>query len=339
MDQVISIQSSEAISEIRYLPEISIIMPFQPIVTSKQELEYKLMLITAKIEQELGDIYSAEYAVPATLKLRRIVQNLNYNSYKKSIAIFISPVVEKVYYLDIEVKENMVVNGSFKMQDIVLNKKQTPQYLTMILAGESSKLYEGNSSGFSLIKSNVSKNPLHNFLEEMDNGLFIILKAYPIPVFIIAPKAVLENFKKITKNDKNVIEYITVCSDVTGDTELRNIILPYESNWENLKQTYLLNQVEKAYEEDKLVTGIENVLDKAIHCKGRLLIIEKKFLTPKAHVKAKYCNNKGYFIENLFYIKDEVDEIIEKVLENGGDVELIDNNLLSDYEQIVLIKN
>jgi hypothetical protein len=38
-------------------------------------------------------------------------------------------------------------------------------------------------------------------------------------------------------------------------------------------------------------------------------------------------------------VKNPIDEMIEKVLENGGDVEFVDNGLLSDYCQIALIKD
>jgi len=37
------------------------------------------------------------------------------------------------------------------------------------------------------------------------------------------------------------------------------------------------------------------------------------------------------------YIKDAVDDVIEKVLENGGDVEFVDEGLLKDYHHIALI--
>ena len=37
-------------------------------------------------------------------------------------------------------------------------------------------------------------------------------------------------------------------------------------------------------------------------------------------------------------IKDAVDHIIQKVLENGGDVEFVDKDFLKVYHQIVLIK-
>ena len=38
------------------------------------------------------------------------------------------------------------------------------------------------------------------------------------------------------------------------------------------------------------------------------------------------------------YIQDAVDDVIERVLENGGDIEFVDEDVLQDYQHIALIK-
>ena len=38
------------------------------------------------------------------------------------------------------------------------------------------------------------------------------------------------------------------------------------------------------------------------------------------------------------YIKDAVDTLIEKVLENGGDVEFVEPGMLKDYNHLALIQ-
>jgi hypothetical protein len=37
-------------------------------------------------------------------------------------------------------------------------------------------------------------------------------------------------------------------------------------------------------------------------------------------------------------IKDAVDDVIEKVLQHGGDVEFVDEGMLKDYGHIVLVQ-
>jgi hypothetical protein len=52
-----------------------------------------------KIEIELRENYPEEKALPVIIKLRRLIKDIQYQSHNyKSIAIFVSPLTEKVYY-------------------------------------------------------------------------------------------------------------------------------------------------------------------------------------------------------------------------------------------------
>src|SRR6476469_953475 len=119
MDTNIALEQQEVIAKIKYLPAISIILPFQPVITAKNQLEYRLKMIMGKIELRLVTLYSAEKAMPMIIKLRNLIRNLNYYTNKKSIAIFVSPVIEKVYYLEAEVEEKIVIDESFEIRDLV----------------------------------------------------------------------------------------------------------------------------------------------------------------------------------------------------------------------------
>ena len=136
--------------EVKYMPAISIIQPFEPMMLLKSELEYRLKRAVEKVETELMANYPVHTAVPVIVKLQNLIRHLNYNTHKKSIAIFVSPLIEKVYYLDIRVEEKIVIDESFEIRDLVYSKKQNIQYLVLLLSAERSKMYLGNCSKFVL---------------------------------------------------------------------------------------------------------------------------------------------------------------------------------------------
>ena len=88
-----------------YRPAISIIMPFEPKMNQKTALSHSLKIAADKVERELREAYSTEIIELVMGKLRSVISNLNYNTHKKSIAIYVSTVFEKVLYLDIAVEE------------------------------------------------------------------------------------------------------------------------------------------------------------------------------------------------------------------------------------------
>ena len=112
-------------SKIKYLPAISIIVPVPPVIAPKNQLEHKLKLITEKIELKLINSYAAEKAEPVLAKLKNIVSDLDYNTHKRSIAIFVSPVVEKVFYVDALLEEKIAIDEFYEIRDQVFRKERT----------------------------------------------------------------------------------------------------------------------------------------------------------------------------------------------------------------------
>jgi hypothetical protein len=60
------------------------------------------------------------------------------------------------------------------------------------------------------------------------------------------------------------------------------------------------------------------------------LIVEKNYKAPQ-HIKNEVLQ------ENIV-LKDIVDDIIEKVIAFGGEVKVVDDNVLKNYEHIALIR-
>jgi hypothetical protein len=343
-------------------PAVSIIIPFEPKMSLKSEIEYKLKYTYARIERELMDNYSRDIATMVIHKLQKLIQNLNFNTHKKSIALFVSPLVEKVFYLDVPVEEKIVIDESFEIRDLIYSKKQMIQYLVLMISGNSSKIWLGNCSKFMLIKSNIpesmsseerdmpSRIPrvddiqahqevlLDKFLYHMDEGLSLVLKAYPLPVFVLGTEKAIGHFRKFSKNLASIIQFIHGNYEYFTESEIRQLVKPYVADWNKIKQQDLMQQLESARSENKLVMGMENVWKAAAHKNCRTLIVEKDFIFPAHYGEENdIIYKEDLTLHRAFYIRDAVDDAIEKVLLAGGDVQFVDSGLLKEKGRIALI--
>ncbi|HYK43605.1 MAG TPA: hypothetical protein VEV83_00450 [Parafilimonas sp.] len=348
------------VDPIQDAPAVSIIMPFEPMMVPKAELELRLKHAAETAEAGLLANYSFERTMPVIVKLRLLLLHLNYNSNKKSIVIFVSPFTEQVYYLGVHVEEKVIVDESFEIRDLIYNKKQDVKYLVLLLSAESSRIYLGNCSPFQLIKANVPDNILaykndiaervanfsdpvkrkeillEKFLHHMDQGLKYVLHVYNLPVFVLGAEKVLGYFKKISKNREKLAAFIHGNYVDASEADIRKVLQPYLKDWRKIKEQTILQEVERANDDGKLASGIENVYAAAMQNNSRLLVVEKDFTYP-AHLLIN--KDKAYQLSASsvsFYIKDVVDNIIEKVLKHGGDVEFIDD--LQEHEHIALIQ-
>jgi hypothetical protein len=360
MNTLLSPDIREVMNAGHYKPSVSIILPFEPKMGGKAEIMQQLKCAVDKVEREIKQTYNNDLSAVVLQKLRTVIRNLNFSTYKKSIAIYISPFFEKVLYLDIPVKEHIIVNGSFEIRDLLFSKKELHQYLVLILSARSSKVYLGNTTSFTKVKANVPDHIaafrhdgshfgdpldkkevlLKKFLQHTDDGLKFLLHVYPFPVFVMGSKKVLGLYRAFTKNEKSIAGYVPGHFEKVADNLISDALKPLLDNWAKVKADDLRHQMEKAADAGKLSSGIQEVWKQASQHRGRLLIVENNFM---CSAEKKAANEEVIYMPaepyNKFsYIKDAVDDVIEKVLEDGGDVEFVEDGTLADHQHISLIQ-
>jgi len=363
MRTIVSPEIKEVMEAVHFLPSVSIIMPFEPKMSLKKELTYSLNRAAEIVEAEVEKNYPDEMGTLVMHKLRAIIKQLNFNTFKKSIAIYVSPVFEKVLYLDISVEEKIIVDESFEIRDLVYSKKQMHKYLVLLLSGKESRMYIGNSESFVRILSNspesiaAYKNDvservanfsdmsarreivMEKFLRHLDTSLDIILNAYQLPLFVLGTEKILGHFNKLTKHAGIVIDYIEGNYEEATIPQLRRVLEPYVIDWKKVQQKEVMNKLADAAGKNKLAAGIRDVWREAMSLKGRLLVVEKNYMYAAERGSSDEIIYKAIEPYNKFsYIKDAVDDVMEKVLENGGDVEFVDEGVLKDYHHIALVQ-
>ncbi len=111
------------------------------------------------------------------------------------------------------------------------------------------------------------------------------------------------------------------------------------SDPDKLREKNLLFQIQAAESHGKLFIGIKDIWNAASQKKGKLLVGEKKYLFPGVYndwhsgsVLLPTSKNEA------MPINDAVDTIIEKVMEEGGNIEFVDNGKLHRYKHMVMIQ-
>jgi hypothetical protein len=364
MNEVIASEMMEVIDAVHYRPAVSIIIPFEPKMNLKEELKHSLKCARDKAELILKKDYNTELGMVVIGKLDKLLKGLNFDSLKKSIAVYVSPVFEKVLYLDIAVEEKIIVDESFEIRDLVYSKKQNNKFLLLVLSASQSKLFLGNNGTLiRLLTANpgsiqeIHNNPpgrvanfsdmsehkevlMHKFLKYADDGIDPILNAYHLPLFVLAPGRVAGHFDKITRHKKIILEYIHGNYDDADVNELTTVLQPFICNWKQVKQKELLQQLEEAAGNKRLATGIKEVWADAVNKKGQLLVVERNYMYPAEKTTEEKIEplKPDAAYKPFSCIHDAVDDIIEKVLDSGGDVEFTDEGQLSQYRKIALIR-
>jgi hypothetical protein len=349
----------EVIKRPKSQPFVSLLLPFDPKMTSKSSIESRLKIILDEVRHELFAHYDFDAAIEVSQKLKTILNSLEYSTHKRSIVVLVSSEEQKVYYLDIPVMEKIIVDNSFRIRQLIQHKKDDKEYLLLTLSQKQSIIYRGKGDTLTQIVLNVASKKeieernliekvtialetclrrealLKKFIKSIDNGLYFILNAFPLSVFILSTKETMACFQQITQNKPFITDYVYGNFENASEDEIEAAVQPYISNWKKVKEMYLVNQLEYARDTGKLEIGIQQVWKAATRKNGRLLVVENSY-----ECQAILGNGLLRYAEeakNNTYTKDAVEDTIEKVLADGGDVAFVSDGALRDYMRIALI--
>ena len=110
------------------------------------------------------------------------------------------------------------------------------------------------------------------------------------------------------------------------------------NNWNKVQQKALLQKIEAAADNGRLVSGVAAICKACGSGNGKLLVMERNYFTYNAYQDEFRRVSKLQLFIRFSYIHDALDAIVEKVIEDGGDIELVDDGMLQDYDGIALVK-
>jgi hypothetical protein len=118
---------------VKQAPCVSLILPFEPKMSRRLNLENRLQKAITVAEKNLLQHYPAYTVDLLVKKMNVLARQLEYSTYKKSIVLNVSPDVQKIFYLDIDVEEKIIIGESFDTRNIVLSKRCHEEYLLLLM--------------------------------------------------------------------------------------------------------------------------------------------------------------------------------------------------------------
>jgi hypothetical protein len=335
---------AEFMQETVHMPSVCLALPFEPQLHDKNTITSCLKAMLAKAESRLLQLYPTNKALPVLTRIQQLIASINFSNYKKSIALLASPYSSQLFYLDFPVTETVRTGENLDVREVVKAKCKEVQYLVLVLDNHSVKMYKGTSSSLTCVKINQETgDPASgydaNFLYKMDQGLDLMLKAYGLPVFVLGRPQALGQLRQLTTHEDDILAWVSGQFDTSNEAAILMALQPALNQWNKHKHRLLLKKLHKAREERKLSCGITEVWNTVTHRRAQLLVVEQNFMSPgyRETNKEMPTTFTGMAVERM-QLKDQVDDIIEKVLKDGGNVEFAEQGTLSDFQHIALIE-
>lgn len=335
----------DLVKALRFLPSASIIMPFRPTMVSKAILELRLHNMFRQVEEKLLKEYTSETSRLLLDRLQEVFKEINFATDKKSLAIFVSPIFQKILYLNFEVHAIVSVSHSFSIRNILACKKvnadcavlvlqQGSRYIYAVEDGSWSQYFAHNRCGEPEDFSGCHKCSKYNF-NLTDNLLDYFSENLRIPILVAGSQESLRAFRSKSRHARQVVKFFLTSEEDQPLENLQETVSGYLNDKECFKSQKLSVLLAEAKQTGKLFTGLRQVSSAKLSGKRSILLVEKNFWSYE-DPDSFYCTTLNSPMGRFTYLQDCVDNVIEKVLTHEGDVELVDAGFLGD-EHIALL--
>ncbi|MDE3236111.1 MAG: hypothetical protein KGO81_09170 [Bacteroidota bacterium] len=351
---------------------VSIIIPTHRLSPDRQVDEQETATAFSHAKEILSFKYPEDKIQPIIQRMDEMLESLEYTHNHEGLAFFFSPNITLQKKLSFRVEKKIIVGDSFELRDILYELNYAIKYYTLLLSENEVRLYEGNWTTLTEIKSEnhfpkyyneeFTYNPpsrssslggqahvkdfekdksileeirIKDFFRAINKilGSFITAQA---PIIITGPKKELQWYTSVSTH-KQIIGKIE--GNYTHSSLQQLALKAWTLVYKHLQdeRTSLINEFKENFGTHRSVSGIQEVWQVVQEGNILKLLIEKDYHCP-AFIGA---DNYHFYLRPPStphkIVTDAVDELIENALAKNGKIYFVDDDTLKEYGRIALI--
>jgi hypothetical protein len=360
------------LSQPQHGPCLSMIIP-----THREGVEHKrdqlaLRQLTEKARLLLLEQYGKSESLPILQQLEDILLQVDFTHNEDGLGIFISPSLQRIIRFPFEVETKLMAGDNFEIRDVLYKSRLAQLYYVLVLTEKTARLLEGHLTDLKEVrdqhfpehlvddylyekparstsytgyaqekstekdKSTLEEIRLKSYLREVDQGLRPYL--FPTtPLIVTGAKEILSAFRQITDHTDNLKGTVVGSFGKTPLTEIALLAWNQMLRYTAEQHLALLKEFEEQFGQGKATSGLHAIWNAVQEGRGRKLLVEKDYRTPGfiAHDSDALFRHAPNVPHRT--LPDVIDDIIEKMLEKQGEVVMVENGLLEDYDHMALI--
>lgn len=352
----------QLLQSIRGYPAVTITLPtHRTSPANKQDPIRVKNLVKEAAERLLGE-FSKREIEPVLARLEKLAEEVDYRYALDGLAMFVNHDIARKFYLPFSVPERVVIDETFATRDLVHALYRLRRYWVLALSEKPTRLFEGvkgdlvevENDNFPMVHTDAGgatalpggpevqrsayRDEKHRqFFRQVDAAFAPLAAADPLPLAVVGVDRYLAFFREVTKHQNLIVTTLTGNHDKTAAHDLADLVWPLvKENLDGMQMTYL-QELDTAVGQRLFVAGIEHAWRMAQEGRVRTLLVDETYHVPGRVDETGLNLTVVEDREAPGVIDDAVDDLIEIVMEKGGQVRFLDAGKLDDYRQIAAI--
>jgi release factor family 3 len=344
----------------RDYPSVSILAPTHRTAPINKQDPIKVKNLVRKAIERLHGEFKPREVAAVVKNLQQLVREVDWQHTLDGLALFAGRERSAAVSLPFKVKPRAMVDETFATRDLVYAYNRAPAYRVLVLShqstlfdawttvleehrkkpfplahrgpGGASKLPGGQGINTSAVRDDAHRQ----HFKAVDDALAGLQKDKPLALVVVGVERNLAFFQEVTQHSKAIVGMLAGNHDQTSPSALGKLVWPIFRQGATASRTEALVQLDSAVGVNRHASGIDQVWRAAIGGKVRTLLVEKDFHHP-ADLSPEGDRLLPYTGKGAAALDDAVDEVIEHVLDRGGDVFFYDAGTLDVHQKIAAV--
>jgi Bacterial archaeo-eukaryotic release factor family 3 len=345
----------------RDYPSVSVLAPtHRTAPANKRDRIVVKNLVTEGLNRLHGEFKKRDVA-GLVRNLSKLVDKVDWKHTLDGLALFASREVATAVQLPFRVKPRVTVDRTFATRDLLFTLNRAPNFRVLVLTEKPTRLFDATTSvltevtakpfpmvhtgpggisklpgGQGINRSAVRDESHRQFFREVDNALAVLQKEEPLPVVVVGVERHLAFYQEVTKNPDAIVGLVAGSHDNPNPAALGKLVWPIFKAGSTLKRTRALVRLKEAVSVNRHASGIDQVWRAAYEKRCQILLVETGFVHP-ANLSPEGDRLLRYTGKGAAALDDAVDDVIEKVVAQGGEVFFYEPGVLDLHQRIAAV--
>ena len=350
----------KALQAHRDYPSVSILAPTHRTAPLNKQDPIKVKTLVRRAIDRLHGEFSKREVANVVKNLEEQVRNVDWEHTLDGLALFAGEKKSATVSLPFRVKARALVDETFATRDLVYAFNRAPPYRVLVMSHRV-RLYDawttvldehtarpfpmvhrgpGGASklpgGQGINRSAVRDDAVRTFFRRVDEAVARLQKSNPLPLVVVGVERNLAFYREVTGQTAAVVGMLAGNQDQTSPSALGKLVWPVFESGATVRRTEALVQLDQAVSAHRHASGIDQVWRVAVAGRCRLLLVDKTFKHP-ADLSPEGDRLLPYTGKGAQALDDAVDEVIERVMNTGGDVFFYPAGDLDSHQKIAAV--
>ena len=342
-------------------PSVSLLAPTHRTAPANRRDPIVVKNLLAEGVARLHGEFKKREVAPVVRNLEKLVEKFDWEHAQDGLAFFASRDVATAVQLPFRVKARVVVDDTFATRDLVFALNRAPHYRVLVLTEKPTRLYDATTAvltevaakpfpmvhtgpggsarlpgGQGIDRSAVRDEAHREFFRKVDAALAAIQKQAHLPVVLVGVERYLAFYQEVTKDPDAIVGAVAGSYDAPNPASLGKLVWPVFKSGSTLMRTRALARLGEAVSLNRHASGVDQVWRAAFEKRCQTLLVETTFEYP-ADVSPDGDRLLPYTGNGPAALDDAVDELIERVIAEGGDVFFYEPGTMDVHQGIAAI--